>query len=164
MPIEIQQIILETLQTCQKHQQRMNYAKAKIKHLFPLNESAYCGLTNDDVAYIDHFVERFSKLQDAMGARLFPQMLELTQEQTSGLAFIDKLNRLEKIGAISDASKWLELRGLRNSFAHDYPSDIVLNVQTLNQTFLESLSLEFFLSSCVSFIHKYSSPEKIHRS
>lgn len=64
--------------------------------MFPLTETKYTVLTNDDIAYIDHFVERFSKLQDAMGAKLFPQILELTQEQGQLTAFIDKINKLEK--------------------------------------------------------------------
>lgn len=153
--INIKDIILETTQVCQKHLQRMNYAKTKIGHLFPLTEETYLTLTEDNIAYIDHFVERFSKLQDAMGAKLFPQILELTKEQGQISAFIDKINKLEKIGAISSASKWLELRGLRNSFAHDYPSDVTLNVQTLNQALVESVDLEGFLSSCMRFIEKY---------
>ena len=51
-----------------------------------------------EVAYMDQFATRFSKLQDAMGAKLFPQVLDLVGEQGALNTFIDKLNRLEKIG------------------------------------------------------------------
>ncbi|GAA3535883.1 hypothetical protein [Zobellella aerophila] len=56
-----------------------------------------------------------------MGAKLLPGILELTKEQGALATFIDKLNRLEKIGALSSAEQWLELREMRNQFAHDYP-------------------------------------------
>ncbi|MBE0490213.1 MAG: hypothetical protein IBX53_14155 [Halomonas sp.] len=49
---------------------------------------------------VDQFIMRFSKLQNAIGAKLLPSVLELTKEPGDYPAFIDKLNRLEKIGAI----------------------------------------------------------------
>ena len=74
-----------------------------------------------EIAVLDQFSTRFGKLQDAMGAKLFPAVLELTKEQGELKAFIDKLNRLEKIGAIQSADDWLLLREVRNTFSHDYP-------------------------------------------
>jgi len=45
---------------------------------------------------LDQFSTRFGKLQDLMGAKLFPGVLELTKEPGELKAFIDKLYRLEK--------------------------------------------------------------------
>jgi len=154
MPIEIKEIIQDTIFACKKHLERMHFAKTKIQHLFPLTNTSFQKLSPEDIAYIDHFIGRFSKLQDAMGAKLFPQILELTQE-SSAPAFIDKLNKLEKIGAIPSATEWTELRVMRNTFAHDYPADVTLTKETLNQAFEISVKLENFLTTSLKFIDKY---------
>ena len=154
MSLDIKNIIQDTIFICKKHLERMNFAKAKIHPLFPLKEDVFNHLAPENVAYVDQFIGRFSKLQDAMGGKLFPQVLELTQEVNSP-AFIDKLNKLEKIGAISSAAEWTELRAMRNSFAHDYPTDITISMETLNQAFIDSIKLENFLTSCLKFIAKY---------
>lgn len=122
-----------TLWICDRHALRLRWVMAEIENLFPLSGSQFDNLAPAEVAYLDQFSTRFGKLQDAMGAKLFPQALELVKEQGSLQTFIDKLNRLEKIGAIDSAEQWLILRELRNAFAHDYPEDSELNAATLNR-------------------------------
>jgi hypothetical protein len=34
---------------------------------------------------------------------------------------LDRFNRLEQLGWLPSADEWLELRRMRNEFAHDYP-------------------------------------------
>jgi hypothetical protein len=70
-----------------------------------------------------------------MGMQLFPAVLESTKETSPLVAFIDKLNRLEKMGAIPSVDQWLLLREMPNSFAHDYPDDPDLQVSSLNRAF-----------------------------
>lgn len=154
MSLSEREIIVDTISVCKKHLERMNYAKTEIQHLFPLKNIKFDNLPPVTIAYIDQFIGRFAKLQDAMGAKLFPQILDLTQEVTSP-AFIDKLNKLEKIGAIPNAEDWVELRTLRNSFAHDYPADLTLTNETLNQALILSVRLENILLNCIKFINKY---------
>ncbi len=81
---------------------------------FPLSANTLRDMEGTELAVLDQFSTRFSKLQDAMGAKLFPAVLELTKEQGEFSAFLDKLYRLEKIGAILSAEHWLLLREMRN--------------------------------------------------
>jgi len=66
----------------------------------PFTAGSLNRLSDIEVAILDQFSMRFSKLQNVMGVKLFPVVLELTKEQGELEAFVDKLNRLEKIGAI----------------------------------------------------------------
>jgi hypothetical protein len=88
-----------------------------------------------DLAFCYHFLSRYSKLQDLMGTKLLPAVLELTYEEGELRSFIDKLNRLEKIGAISSASEWLELREMREQLAQDYPDDHEIQSSLLNKAY-----------------------------
>lgn len=46
---------------------------------------------------------------------------------------IDRLNRLEQIGWLPLADEWLELRRIRNEFAHDHPENPELHLVRLRQ-------------------------------
>jgi hypothetical protein len=57
------------------------------------------------------------------------------EEDSSPTPFLNVLNRLEQLGAISDISKWQEFRNIRNNLAHDYPESQEQTVATLNDLF-----------------------------
>ena len=48
---------------------------------------------------------------------------------------IDKINKLEKLGILSHAALWNEMRFARNSAAHEYPNHPELTAIFLNQVF-----------------------------
>lgn len=129
------QSIIEILKICDRHADRLNWAMTELQPHFPLSATSLGDLTDLEIAVLDQFSTRFGKLQDAMGAKLFPAILELTKEQGELKAFIDKLNRLEKIGAIQSTDNWLLLHEVRNAFSHDYPDDLELQASVLNQAY-----------------------------
>jgi len=112
-------------------------------------------LTDIELAIFDQFISRFSKLQDVMGAKLLPAVIELTHEEGDLNTFIDKLNRLEKIGALSSVDQWLKLREMRNQFAHDYPDDPEIQASLLNKAFDMAKYLLSSLDHVVRFSFKY---------
>lgn len=65
---------------------------------------------------------RFMKLQDVLGERVLPALLEATLDPLPPEApFAQKLQRLERLGGIPSAASWRLLREARNSLAHEYP-------------------------------------------
>jgi len=79
------------------------------------------GLSTADRRLLDQFAFRFTRLQDLMGARLFPVVLRALGEEPSGMPALDRLARLEQIGWLPSADEWGTIRQIRNEFAHDYP-------------------------------------------
>lgn len=75
----------------------------------------------DEIEYaemLDAFVSRFSRLQDTLGDKLLPALLKVSLEKTGSQ--LDNLLRAEKIGWISSAENWIEIRSLRNKLVHEY--------------------------------------------
>lgn len=70
---------------------------------------------------IEAFSARHSRLQDTLGDKLLPFLLQLNKEPT-GTA-IDNINRAERLGWINQASNWREWRTLRNQLVHEYFQD-----------------------------------------
>ena len=111
----------EALQLCEIHFERMNYALHKVIQYFPVNEEVYRNMGFDDLSYLDQLIFRFSKLQDSMGTRLFPSILENLEEDVEGKPFIDLLTKMEKLNLIDNHRLWLKLRETRNLVTHEYP-------------------------------------------
>lgn len=134
----------ESLKLCSIHHERMQYAFQNVKDKFPLDETKYNELLPDDLSYIDQLIFRFSKLQDSMGNRLFPALLENLGEDIQGKPFIDLLTTLERLELIDNHKEWLNLRETRNIVTHKYPfnSDEIingLNVLSKDVIFLSNL-------------------------
>ncbi len=67
-----------------------------------------------------------------MGTRLFKQLLEVLEEDISGLPFIDILFKMEKLKLIDNAKDWIVLRQTRNTVSHEYPFYKEIQIEELN--------------------------------
>jgi len=97
------------------------------------------------------------KLQDSIGMKFFPMLLELMEEPISeDAAFAEKLQRLERLGALESVERWRQLREIRNQVAHEYEDAPALKAAVLNRFIDEVGSLlaiwmkaEAFYISCL---------------
>ncbi len=122
--LDLQQIKLEKyFKECDKHLQRIEEAYEDMKDIFPLTVEKYQSLTKDKVQAIDQYLFRFSKLQDTIGDKIFKLIIRIYDENSDSLPFIDKLNKLEKIGFLYSAKEWINLRKIRNEIAHKYDDE-----------------------------------------
>lgn len=122
----------ESVKLCDVHHERMFYAYGKVRHKFPLTETSYERLSKDELSYLDQLIFRFSKLQDSMGRRIFPDLLEALGEDIYDKPFIDKLNLLERLELLDDHKSWLSLRETRNLVTHEYPIEPAEIIEGLN--------------------------------
>lgn len=113
------------------HADRMKESSDRVAELFPLDGEIFKILSLEKVAFLDLMTTRFGKLQDLVGAKIFPLILNLLEEDAP--SFIDKLNRLEKLGYLEKASWWVKLREMRNQLAHDYSRSEKIVASHLNQ-------------------------------
>lgn len=111
----------EAVLLCTIHEERMRFAWGKIESLFPLTTETYEALEPEILSFFDQLIFRFSKLQDSMGGKLFPALLENLGEEVRGKPFIDVLNKLEELELLSNSNDWLLLRETRNIVTHEYP-------------------------------------------
>ena len=120
---------------CDKHILRIDEAMKELSAVLPLSNESYASLTSEQIRSLDQFIFRFSKLQDAMGAKIFRFLLEYLDEDVTALPMRDILNRLERYHILPDTNEWIYIRELRNEIAHDYPlmeNDVV---RILNELF-----------------------------
>ena len=125
----------EAVMLCSIHAERMRFAYEKIKKHFPLDKEKYTRLQPEEFSFIDQLIFRFSKLQDSMGGKLFPAILENLGEDIEGLPFIDRLSKMEELNIIPGADEWILLRETRNIVTHEYPfltDEVIQGLNLLN--------------------------------
>ena len=136
------QKLLKILNECDKHLLRLNSASKKMSPFMPLSLTKYEALTEDEIEHIDQFIFRFSKLQDAMGQKLFKSFLVALDEDIDHLPFVDILNRLEKIEILEDINIWRELREYRNELSHNYDDDPLVSSNIINTLYVKKEIME----------------------
>ncbi len=109
------------LHECAQHHKRLYSAWAEAVHFPALQGDDPEALTEIEIRTLDQVVFRFGRLQDTMGTRLLPSLLQSVLDWQEHETFLDALNRAEKRGMIPSTDQWVELRKLRNQTAHEYP-------------------------------------------
>ncbi len=134
---EIRERLQREFGICDLHILRIREALDSLGVDLPLTCEIYGALSSEQIRCIDQFIFRFSKLQDAMGAKIFRYILELLDEDVNTLPMRDILNLLERYDIISAAEEWTYIRELRNDIAHDYPLAINDVLLVLNELILK---------------------------
>lgn len=96
---------------------------------FTLERARQLAEDEDLAERVDAFVCRFSRLQDTVGDKLLPTYLAVHGEHTA--TFAQNLDRAEKLGLISDAQAWIDMRKLRNQMIHEYVEDAAILASAL---------------------------------
>jgi hypothetical protein len=144
MKIEPSDRLNEAIQLCAIHSERMKFAWSKLSTLFPLNLQRYLLLEPETLSFFDQLIFRFSKLQDSMGEKLFPALLENLGEEVRGKPFIDILTKMEELGLLQSSNEWLLLRETRNIVTHEYPfvtNEIIEGLNLLAQHYKVILAI-----------------------
>jgi hypothetical protein len=118
--------------------QRMHYARDSLRDIFPINIKSFQELLPEQISRTDQLIYRFSQLQDTIGNKLFPLILEGLGEFTPNMPFIDILNTLEKLSVIESTEQWLGLREVRNLVTHEYAGNEQELVNALNELYQQS--------------------------
>ncbi|MCI0667983.1 MAG: hypothetical protein L0Y43_08000 [Methylococcaceae bacterium] len=96
-------------------------------------------LTGFQRRLLDQLAYRFSKLQDSLGEKVLPGLLDLAEEPLpEETPFAVKLQRLERLGVV-EVEVWRMLRELRNQIAHEYIDQPALKAAAIDR-FLEGVA------------------------
>jgi len=112
--------------------QRIDEAYEDIQSIISLDADKYKNLDRHAVQALDQYLFRFSKLQDTMGDKVFPLIIQMYEQNSQRHPFVDVLNKLEKLGFISSTKEWLNLRQIRNVIAHQYDDEPQEMSQAIN--------------------------------
>ncbi|WP_022943227.1 HepT-like ribonuclease domain-containing protein [Psychromonas hadalis] len=84
------------------------------------------GLGFEELERFEALTSRFARLADLILQKSI-RLIELIELESSG-SILDRINKAEKKGLISDSQKYIEIRQLRNSIAHEYDSEALMKI------------------------------------
>ena len=145
-------ILKNVINECKKHLLRMNNAYEKISPSLPITPERVFNLSDDEVEHIDQFIFRFSKLQDAVGQKLFKSVLISLDEEVTNKSAIDIFNRLEQLEIIENYESWKELRDIRNDLAHEYEENENEASEKINALFNKKTILEKYFNDTRNYL------------
>jgi hypothetical protein len=117
-------------QEAQKHIDKINLAKEKLKKHYPFTIDTLEELNDIENDKLDILAFRFAKLQDLLGEKMFRNILNLMGYNTQR-PFIEIFGELEREGLI-EIKKWIALREARNSISHEYPYQEEKIIEAIN--------------------------------
>ncbi|MEO7623304.1 MAG: hypothetical protein ABIS30_09585 [Gallionella sp.] len=96
---------------------------------FTIEQATRLEADHDLAERVEAFVGRFGRLQDTVGDKLLPLLLDALGEKASSV--IDNLDRAERLGLLNSADEWMTIRNLRNQMVHEYVEDPVVLTSAL---------------------------------
>lgn len=120
------------LAECALHARVLGDASAALPDVFDADMAA--NVDADRRRWLDQAAYRFMKLQDSLGEKVLPGLLDATLDPLPPEAtFAERLQRLERLGALPSVERWRLLREVRNSLAHEYPEHPELQAAALTR-------------------------------
>lgn len=101
--------------------------------LLPVEPTALSGWEDDPWERLHAFLRMFEQLYDLTARKLFRGFLALSGETIGGLSAQNQFRRVEAIGGIDSADRWIEIGATRNILIHDYPTDPVARARRANR-------------------------------
>lgn len=96
-------------------------------------------------------IKSVEQLEDQL-ARLFRTILRELTVDTTGWFAQDTANRMEQMGLVSDADRWVEIVKLRNRLIHDYPLDQEAQFKLLREAYAAAAFLDETSTRAIAFL------------
>jgi hypothetical protein len=159
MMIEIERIVAERIAKLDRHIIALSSYKELIDDLIArkpvFQVDVFELLKPEEKAIFDAYLKRFASIQDYLGAKIFPAILELAGVGAGPLSEV--LANVEKEGIIDNLETWLRLREARNHLEHDYPAELEQSLLDLQFCIIHYTTLMQYYNNVKSFILKHGS-------
>jgi hypothetical protein len=105
-------------------------------------------------AIFDAYIKRFSSIQDFLGAKIFPLLVEISG--IGSVKMTEVLYHMEREEVIDSIDNWIELREIRNELEHDYPDELEEALDDLKFCIKSFSLLESYCLNAKKFAQRYS--------
>jgi hypothetical protein len=154
---DTKQILQKRFDKLSKHYEALRDYKSLINNLL-LEKDIYeqfifNTLKAEEKAILDAYLKRFSSIQDFLGAKIFPLLLDVAGINSSKMSEV--LYYIEKEEIIDSLENWIELREIRNELEHDYPEELKEALIDLKFCIDSFQKIESYYFNSLNFAEKY---------
>lgn len=106
-----------------------------------------------DRALFDAYIKRFASIQDFLGAKIFPLLIEISG--IGSVKMTEVLYQMEREEIIDSIASWIELREIRNELEHDYPDELEDALKDLKFCIVSFSLLESYCFNARKFAQRF---------
>ncbi len=148
------EILKKRLNKAKKHYEALRDYHSFIKTMGDIYSPYFFNsLRIEEKAILEAYLKRFASLQDYLGAKIFPLLLEVAGISANKMSEV--LFFIEKEEIIDSLDSWIELREKRNELEHDYPEEIEEALKDLKFCIDNFEKLEKYYLNSIEFFKKY---------
>jgi len=148
------EILKKRLEKAQKHYEALSGYKKYISKMGDIyTPYIFDSLSIEEKAVLEAYLKRFASLQDYLGAKIFPLLLEVAGINAAKMSEV--LYYIEKEEIIDSFENWVELREIRNDLEHDYPDELEEALNDLKICVDNFEKLEKYFLNSKNFFEKY---------
>ncbi|AEJ19475.1 hypothetical protein [Gracilinema caldarium] len=155
--IDIEHIVAERIAKLDRHITAFTAYKKLIDQLMlekpVFQPDLFEQLKPEEKAIFDAYLKRFASIQDYLGAKIFPAILDLAGIGAQSLSEV--LAIIEKEGIIDNLETWIGLREARNHLEHDYPAEMEQALLDLQFCINHYTTIMNYYNNVKQFIAKY---------
>jgi hypothetical protein len=130
---EVRDATVEAVQAADQLAAHLERLARRMATLLPADATALSGWDDDPWDRLHALLRMFEQLYDLTGRKLFRGLLFLSGETIAGLSAQNQFRRVEALGGIDSADRWIEIGATRNILVHDYPTNVVARAQRANR-------------------------------
>ena len=148
------EILEKRLNKAKKHYKALKDYHSFIKKMGDIYSPYFFNsLKLEEKAILEAYLKRFASLQDYLGAKIFPLLLQTAGINSNKMSEV--LFYIEKEEIIDSLDNWIELRVIRNELEHDYPEELEEALKDLKFCVDNFEKLEKYFLNSLNFFEKY---------
>jgi hypothetical protein len=129
---EVLEATVEAAEAAAQLAAHLERLSARVAGWFPLEAATFAGWGDEERERLHALLRMFDQLYDLVSRQLFRGLLFLSGETIAGLSMRNQFRRVEALGGLADAARWLEIGTTRNILAHDYPTRAAAQAERAN--------------------------------
>ena len=118
---DLRRLLAEEAQALKQALPSFQKSLAKCASLSPSPRQSF-----EDEESFDALTSKFARVSDIFTQKVLKTFVALLREDAP--TFIDRMNLCEKLGVIPSAAQMIAVRDLRNTIAHEYATDDLLEI------------------------------------
>lgn len=134
---EVRAATLEAVQAAEELAAHLERLAGRMSALLPVKAAALSLWDDDPWERLHALLRMFEQLYDLTSRKLFRGFLFLSGETIAGLSAQNQFRRIEALGGIASADRWIEIGATRNILVHDYPTNVTARAQRANQAWAD---------------------------
>ncbi len=134
---EVRAATIEAVQAAEELAAHLERLAGRMAALLPVEPDALSRWDDDPWERLHALLRMFEQLYDLTSRKLFRGFLFLSGETIAGLSAQNQFRRIEALGGIDSADRWIEIGATRNILVHDYPTNVTARAQRANQAWTD---------------------------